>query len=72
MHIYAGKTRASRYDSRAPIHLALANEDEDGTIYEVRAICSDRVVSPLFDTGSQDITCKTCQNIAVELLSPTA
>jgi hypothetical protein len=69
MYVYAGKTRASRYDNRAPVHLALSEEDEDGTISDVRSICSDRSVTPLSVGACQDITCPACQQIAVELLA---
>lgn len=69
MHIYAGKTETCRYDNRAPVHLALSDEDEDGVISDIRAVCSDRSVAPLAEGGRHVITCTTCQSIAVDLLA---
>lgn len=56
MIIEAGRTELSRYDSRAPIHIAVAPDyDSPAT-----TLCGGKVVSPIRKGPAIDISCGSC------------
>lgn len=68
MLIYAGKTFTSRYDRKAPVHIAVLDpEAENG----VRSLCSGMVIAPICKGGKIDVTCQACQ-AEVQRLMATA
>lgn len=56
MIIEAGRTELSRYDNRAPIHIAVAPD------YDTPAttLCGGKVVSPIRKGPAIDISCGSC------------
>lgn len=60
MFVVAGKTWSSRYDKKAPIHLARG--DETGP----QSLCAGMEVAPIKDPRVT-VTCSTCSDLAVQL-----
>jgi hypothetical protein len=57
VNIYAGKATTSRYDHRAPIHLAVGEIGSN----TARAICGGISVSPISQGPAIDVTCRRCK-----------
>lgn len=56
MFIYAGRTSASRYDNRAPIHIAFTADPE----CPAQTLCSGAEISPVKQGPAIDVTCSRC------------
>lgn len=69
MLIYAGKTFTSRYDSRAPIHIAVL---DDTTENGVRSLCAGKLLAPINKGSKIDVTCRVCQTRVQRLMSAVA
>jgi heptaprenylglyceryl phosphate synthase len=62
--IYAGKTFSSRYDKKAPVHVAMVDPDGDE---QPRNLCTGMVMAPVQFGGSIDVTCRACAQAVLEL-----
>jgi hypothetical protein len=56
MFIYAGRTAASRYDNRAPIHIAFTADPEN----PAQTLCTGAEISPVKRGPAIDVTCTRC------------
>lgn len=64
MHVTAGKTFSSRYDKKAPVHVAMVDPESEDT---PRSLCAGMVMAPIRRGGAIDVTCRACADAVAQL-----